>query len=170
MKRSLFVLCAVLGLLAAPVCAALPVSEADYLKAEEARFDAADADHDGQLQRSETDAALTGGDLEIEPAIRNTCIQAGVGMVARYMPVPGTPADQAFKPLGKKKFLKGRQSLFAQADANQDGVVTAEELAAINQQFAQQCATLLTSPEEAVRPSPPPQEVPPGAMPQEGGE
>ncbi|MBI3420079.1 MAG: hypothetical protein HY053_08110 [Proteobacteria bacterium] len=140
MKRFLFVLCAVFTLAALPAHAGLPVNEADYLKAEEARFNAADKNHDGLLQKEETAAAFMGGELQISPATRDACMKSGRAMAASFAPPSGPVNDPNFKPLAKKDFLAARQGMFAHADANHDHTVTVEEATAMDQQMAKMCA------------------------------
>src|SRR6185503_7908131 len=104
-------------------------------------FDAADANHDGLLQKEEMSAAFLGGELQPTPATRDACAKAGKGMMANFTPPPPGPnGPHEAKPLSKQDFVSARRGMFEHADANHDQKVTAEEAAGMDRQMAQMCA------------------------------
>lgn len=127
-------------LLAVPAHAAapfaFPLNEADYLKAADAAFAAADANHDGTLALDEMKTAFTGaGPVYVSPETEAQCMKMGHDLKQPPRPAP-PPADKAGKDaagekappsLTRARYLEMRKGMFAHFDRNRDHVVTEAE-------------------------------------------
>jgi hypothetical protein len=134
---------------------AAPVKEEDFLKAEEARFAAADANKNGRIDSSaEAKAAFLSSALNMSEPTRELCIKARIGIVPQYTgPNPPKTKDGKFAALAKNEFMAARKALFGMMDQNKDKTVVDAEAKVFDQRISQQCGASLGqgSPQEKGR-------------------
>jgi hypothetical protein len=140
MKQLLAFLLLALVCGAGPASAA-PITEAEFIKAEEGYFAAADANKNGKLDTpEEAKTAFLGSVLNMSDATRELCIKAGYGNMPRYTsPNPPKGLDGKFRVLSKDGFMALRMALFAGVDLDKNKIATDEEAKYFDKHMVEEC-------------------------------
>jgi hypothetical protein len=117
------------------------ITEADYLASAGKRFDAADANHNGKLDKEEKMSGYTGEDIPVSPATRELCEKSGKELEA-YRDEQMAKSGAPYFAVPRAGFLDTVKVAFGQVDTDHNQSLSDAEIAAFDKRMAEDCAKM----------------------------